>query len=80
VRTLHCSLLRPLRRDCITKHELQLCVRFEAKVGETVIRTETKRKANAEAEFASAVAQGHTAVILKQQVTWIRHRELVHQY
>jgi Vault protein inter-alpha-trypsin domain len=43
--------------------------RFESKVGERLIRTETKRKAKAEAEFASTVAQGHTAVILKQKVS-----------
>ena len=43
-----------------------VCHRFEATVGDRVVKTQTKRKTEAAAEFATAVQQGHSAVIAKQ--------------
>lgn len=56
-----------------THRERNLCVKssayacsFEATIGDRKVVTETKRKAEAEAEYAAATQQGHTAVLAKQ--------------
>jgi hypothetical protein len=40
--------------------------RFEATIGDRVVKTKTKRKSEAVAEYNTAMQQGHTAVIAKQ--------------
>ena len=40
--------------------------RFEATIGDRRVTTQTKRKSEAEAEFGTAVQQGHSAVLAKQ--------------
>jgi len=42
------------------------CGRFEATIGDRVVKTKTKRKTEAIAEFNTATQQGHTAIITKQ--------------
>ena len=40
--------------------------RFEATIGDRVVKTKTKRKTEAIADFNTATQQGHAAVIAKQ--------------
>ena len=40
--------------------------RFEATIGDRVVKTKTKRKTEAIAEFSAGTQQGHTAIIAKQ--------------
>jgi hypothetical protein len=43
-----------------------LC-RFEARIGERTIRTQVKKRAEAQVEYDTATGQGHAAVLMKQE-------------
>ena len=54
-----------LNNGTASKHG-RVARRFDATIGDRIVKTKTKRKSEAVAEYITAIQQGHTAVIAKQ--------------